>query len=73
MEDPDNSIELPNMCKYRLKSAELLELGVRGPEFKALWLAYDKPEPEDTGKKATYTNMNPLNQANFYSFYSAIV
>lgn len=30
LEDDANSIELPNICKFRLTPSELLELGVKG-------------------------------------------
>jgi len=47
LEDAENSIELPNICKYRLTSNELLELGVKGQEFREIWMNAFGPTEEE--------------------------
>lgn len=51
LEDSENSVELPNICKYRLTSNELLELGVKGQEFREIWMSAFGPVEEEAARR----------------------
>jgi len=54
MEDDDNSIELPEICRRRLTTHELLELGVKGADFKDVWLKAWGGMPEEGARRRAH-------------------